>query len=87
MLIKQTNSNQSLHHDFYRDMAVMYPDGTFVVKGRVADGIRFKVDGEVVYPGPIEEVMSHYPGIAEISVKHRYCVWLYSSYKIDNHLI
>ena len=49
-------------------MAVMHPDGTFVIKGRVADAIRFKVFGDVIYPGPIEEVLSLHPDIKECSV-------------------
>ena len=49
-------------------MAVMYPDGTFVIKGRVADAIRFKVFGDVIYPGPIEEVLSLHPDIKDCSV-------------------
>ena len=46
----------------------MYEDGTFIIKGRLADAIRFKVFSEVVHPGPIEEVMSKHPAIANISV-------------------
>lgn len=46
----------------------MFPDGTFVIKGRTADAIRFKILGNVIYPAPIEETMSLYPGIADISV-------------------
>ncbi|KAF6022335.1 hypothetical protein EB796_019372 [Bugula neritina] len=50
------------------DMGMMYPDGTFIIKGRAADAIRFKIFGDVVYPGPIEEVVSTYPGIKNVSV-------------------
>jgi len=46
---------------------MMYPDGTFIIKGRVTDAIRFKIFGDVVYPGPIEEVVSTYPGIKNVS--------------------
>lgn len=46
----------------------MYPDGTFIIKGRLIDALRFKAFGENVYPGPIEEVMTRYPGISDISV-------------------
>ena len=52
----------------------MYEDGTFILKGRVADSIRFKVFCDVVYPGPIEEVMSKHPAIANISVSFRLSV-------------
>ena len=55
----------------FRDMGVMHPDGKFIIKGRTADAIRFKVLGDVIYPGPIEEVMSHHPAIADISVGPR----------------
>ncbi|XP_067951436.1 putative acyl-CoA synthetase YngI [Watersipora subatra] len=50
------------------DMGVMYEDGTFIIKGRTADAIRFKVFGDVIYPGPIEEAMSQHPAIDDISV-------------------
>ncbi|KAF6019737.1 acsf [Bugula neritina] len=50
------------------DMGMMYPDGTFIIKGRVADAMRFKVFGDVIYPGPIEEVVSKYPGVKDVSV-------------------
>ncbi|XP_067950479.1 putative acyl-CoA synthetase YngI [Watersipora subatra] len=50
------------------DMGMMYEDGTFIIKGRTADAIRFKVLGDVIYPGPIEEAMSQHPAIYDISV-------------------
>ena len=50
-------------------MAVMFSDGGFVIKGRSIDAIRFKVLGDVIYPGPIEEVMSKHPAISDISVR------------------
>ncbi|XP_067950478.1 putative acyl-CoA synthetase YngI [Watersipora subatra] len=50
------------------DMGMMYEDGTFIIKGRTADAIRFKVLGDVIYPGPIEEAMSQHPAIDDISV-------------------
>ncbi|XP_067951428.1 putative acyl-CoA synthetase YngI [Watersipora subatra] len=50
------------------DMGVMYEDGTFIIKGRAVDAIRFRVLGGVVYPGPIEEAMSQHPAIDDISV-------------------
>ncbi|XP_067951431.1 putative acyl-CoA synthetase YngI [Watersipora subatra] len=50
------------------DMGVMYEDGTFIIKGRAVDAIRFKVLGDVIYPGPIEEAMSQHPAIDDISV-------------------
>ncbi|XP_067951433.1 putative acyl-CoA synthetase YngI [Watersipora subatra] len=50
------------------DMGMMYEDGTFIIKGRTADAIRFKVLGDVIYPGPIEEAMSKHPAIDDISV-------------------
>ena len=54
----------------------MHPDGTFVIKGRVADAIRFKVFGDVIYPGPIEEVLSLHPDIKECSVILKLRLWL-----------
>ncbi|XP_067950475.1 putative acyl-CoA synthetase YngI [Watersipora subatra] len=50
------------------DMGMMYEDGTFIIKGRTADAIRYKVQGDVIYPGPIEEAMSQHPAIDDISV-------------------
>ena len=41
-----------------------------MIKGRVVDGIRFKVFGDVVYPGPIEQLLSQHPNIAGISVRN-----------------
>lgn len=52
-----------------RDMGIMYEDGTFVINGRVADALRFKVFGDVVYPSPIEEAVSQHPSIKDISVE------------------
>jgi len=49
-------------------MAMMYPDGTFIIKGRVTDAMRFKIFGDVVYPGPIEEVLLKYPSFKTVSV-------------------
>lgn len=46
----------------------MYRDGSIIVKGRKADAMRFKVCGDVVYPGPIEQKMSQHPNVLEISV-------------------
>ncbi|XP_067951435.1 putative acyl-CoA synthetase YngI [Watersipora subatra] len=50
------------------DVGVMFEDGTFIIKGRSADAIRFKVLGDVIYPGPIEQAMSQHPAIDNISV-------------------
>jgi len=49
----------------------MHPDGTFIIKGRTADAIRFKIFGDVVYPGPIEKIVSKYPGIKNALVCSR----------------
>ena len=51
-----------------RDIAIMFTNGSFVIKGRKIDAIRFKILGDVIYPGQIEEVMSKHPAIANISV-------------------
>lgn len=32
------------------------------------DAIRFKVDDEVIYPGPIEDILSTHPSIRAVSV-------------------
>lgn len=61
-------SHLSVIDVFYRDTAVMYEDSSFVVKGRKADSLRFKVF-EDVYPGPIEAVVGRFPGVDEISVR------------------
>ena len=50
----------------------MYPNGKIVIKGRAADALRFKVLLEVIYPGPIEEVISKHPAVAEVSVSLLY---------------
>ena len=54
----------------------MYEDGTFIIKGRLADAIRFKVFSEVVHPGPIEDVISKHPAIANISVSVKVISWV-----------
>jgi len=54
-------------------MGMMYPDGTFIIKG-IADAMRFKVFGDVIYPGPIEEVVSKYPGVKDVSVSLLYII-------------
>lgn len=46
----------------------MYPDGSISIKGRAADAMRFKVFGDVVYPGPIEQAVSLHPKVAQVSV-------------------
>ena len=46
----------------------MFSDGRFQVKGRRSDAIRFKVDRKVVWPAPIENVMSSHPNILDIRV-------------------
>ena len=53
---------------YSRDAGVMYPDGSIIVKGRKADAMRFKVNGDVVYPGPIEQKVSQHPNVLQISV-------------------
>ena len=47
---------------------MMAADGSFQLKGRVADAIRYKVWGDVIYPGPIEEVMGSYPDVKDCAV-------------------
>ena len=59
-----------LHH---RDAGVMFDDGTFTIKGRRAEAIRFKILCDVIYPGPIENVISKHPAIANASVSVFIC--------------
>lgn len=53
-------------------MGIMRPDGGFVIEGRVADALRFKVFAKVVYPAPIEEALGGHPSIKDISVSIAY---------------
>jgi len=46
----------------------MRENGSFQIKGRTTDGLRFKVLEDVVYPGPIEAVVARYPGVDEVLV-------------------
>ena len=59
-----------LHFVFnYRDMAVMNKDGLIRLQGRKSDRLRFKIEGEIVYPAVIENAMAHHPAVKEISVR------------------
>lgn len=52
------------------DVGVMYPDGSFIIKGRSEDAIRFKIFGDVVYPGPLEQAASSHPSIQDVAVSY-----------------
>ena len=52
----------------HRDMVVMNGDGSVQVKGRMADQIRYKVFGEVIYPAPVEAIVSKYPHVDGVAV-------------------
>ena len=47
---------------------MMAADGSFQLQGRVADAIRYKVWGDVIYPGPIEEVMGSHLDVKDCAV-------------------
>ena len=49
-------------------MAVMNEKGAFFIKGRKQDSIRFNIYGDLVYPGPIENIMASHPAVKEIAV-------------------
>ena len=53
------------HH---RDMGVMDENGAITIHGRTADAVRFKVFAEVVYPGPIEDVLMDMPAVRDAQV-------------------
>ena len=65
------------------DMGKMRSDGGFIIEGRVADVMRFKVFAKVIYPTPIEEALGTHPSILDIQVRHKknlvYC-FLSASY-------
>mgnify|MGYP001791129131 FL=1 len=50
---------------------MMFEDGSFQVKGRAIDAIRFKVYGDVIYPAPIEEALGQHPAIRDCSVSRQ----------------
>ena len=53
------------------DMGKMRSDGGFIIEGRVADVMRFKVFAKVIYPTPIEEALGTHPSILDIQVRHK----------------
>ena len=53
------------------DMGKMQSDGGFIIQGRVADVMRFKVFAKVIYPTPIEEALGTHPSILDIQVRHK----------------
>ena len=55
-----------LHTD---DAGVVHPDGRLEVRGRRGDLII--TGGENVWPGPVERVLHHHPGLAEVAVVGR----------------
>ena len=63
---------------YFSDMGVMRPDGGFLIKGRTADAMRFKVFAKVHYPAPIEEALGSHPSIRDISVSvsYHFCVFM-----------
>ena len=48
------------------DLGTIGDDGLLVVHGRRGDLII--TGGENVWPGPVEEVLAHHPGVAEVAV-------------------
>ena len=60
----------------------MSSDGSFLIKGRIADAIRYKVQQRVVYPGPIEQAVSTHESFSEIKVEwfsRIYCLFMRSN--------
>ena len=55
---------------FYSDVAVMYPDGRFSVKGRATDSVRFKINMFLIWPSIIESAISTLPGVRSIKVHY-----------------
>ena len=53
------------------DMGKMQSDGGFIIQGRVADVMRFKVFAKNIYPTPIEEALGTHPSILDIQVRHK----------------
>jgi O-succinylbenzoic acid--CoA ligase len=51
------------------DGGALAPDGTLSVFGRIAEVI--VTGGEKVWPAPVEEVLSHHPGIDQVAVWKR----------------
>lgn len=65
-------------------MAVMDSDGTYIIKGRVSDALRFKCFGDVIYPAPIENALSKHPDIKDCAVSQN--IGWYPIQRINDNL-
>ena len=50
-------------------MCKMNADGFVTYVGRKTDAIRFKIWGDIVYPGYIEDAAKQMDGVAEVKVR------------------